>query len=324
MGFEIEDERTRGERIARPLDKLREDVSLLVLRGPESGRRFPVKPPGGVMGRQPGCVIQIRDPNISRRHALVEFTADGRVMLTDLGSKSGVYVNGVRVSRAEIYDGNNVQLSNDTVLRVRYQDPAETELLAELHGSNVKDSISGLANRRYLGERLAQELAFARRHSQPLSVVMFDIDDFHKVNEADGRAAGDALIRAMAEVLQKDSRIEDVVTRYGGDQFVVVMRASTAEQSSIYAERVCKQLRTRTFAVGDVPLRISMSVGIASYEPGRFEIDDLQKLLDRADAAVYQAKSEGKDRIEPWIEEYTGDSEMAPESGEPSDPEAEA
>src|SRR5262245_34351044 len=156
MGHEIEDERTRGERIARPLDKPREDVSLLVLRGPDSGKRFLVKPPGGVLGRLPGCVIQINDPDISRRTAVLELTPRGAVMLSDLGSKSGVFVNGARVSRAEIFDGNNLQVSNDTVLRVRFQDPVETELLDELAGASIKDSVTSVPNRRYLGQRLAQ------------------------------------------------------------------------------------------------------------------------------------------------------------------------
>jgi diguanylate cyclase (GGDEF)-like protein len=313
MGFKIEDERTRGERIARPQDKEREDVLLLVLGGPEAGKRFLVKPPGGVLGRQPGCVIQLEDPDISRRHALLEFTGDGRVMITDLGSKSGVFVNGARIARAEIFDGNNLQVTNDTVLRVRFQDPAETELLDELWVGNIKDSVTALPNRRYLSQRLGQELAYARRHSEPLSVVMLDIDDFHKVNEADGRAAGDALLRAIAELLRGGSRAEDVVGRYGSDQYLVVLRGTGEAEAKVYAERMRKSCRSRTFDVGDVPLRISLSVGVASFQPGGPEVEDLQKLLDRADSAVYRAKSGGKNRVEPWVDESVdGEEPKAP------------
>jgi two-component system cell cycle response regulator len=304
VAHEIEDERTRGERIARPQDKEHEDVSLLVLGGPDQGKRVLVKPPGGVLGRQPGCVIQIRDPNISRRHALLEFTSDGRVMLTDLGSRNGVFINGARISRAEVFDGNNVQISNETVLRVRFQDPAETELLDELHGANIKDNVTGLPNRRYLTRRLAQELSYARRHSEPLAVVLIDIDEFHRVNEVDGQAAGDALLRELAKVVREDARLEDVVTRYGSDQFVVVMRKTDAAHAMIFAGRVCEAVRGRTYDVGDVPIRASVSCGIASHEPAVSDIKEVRELLDHADAAVYHAKAlssaQGKSRVARW------------------------
>lgn len=322
MGFGIEDERTRAEKIAPPTDQVHEDVSLLVLRGPDIGQRFLVKPPGGVMGRQPDCVIKIRDPNISRRHALIEFTNDGRVMLTDLGSRNGVFINGVRVSRAEVFDGNNVQVSNDTVMRVRFQDPLETELLIELQGAIVTDKITGLPNRRYLLDRLAQEMSFARRHNEPVAVVMVDVDDFKKVNDTDGQAGGDALLSGIAKLIRRSARLEDVVARYGGDQFVVVLRRSNADAASTFVERLLKAVRKATFDVGDVPIRASVSAGLASFAPepdtrraaaGRSKkrgakkvevvpsaLEEGQRLLDRADAAMYEAKSGGKDRFARW------------------------
>jgi diguanylate cyclase (GGDEF)-like protein len=307
----MEDERTRMDSVSPTFDKPPEDVALLVLRGPDVGKRFLVKPPGGVLGRQPDCAIQIHDPNISRRHALLEFAASGRVMLVDLGSKNGVHVNGVRISRAELFDGNNIQLSSDTVVRVRFQDPAETELLDELQGAVVQDQLTGLPNRRYLTTRLAQELSYARRHREPLSLTMIDVDDFHKINDADGQEGGDALLKALALLVRKSARLEDVVVRYGGDQLVMVLRATKIEQAEISALRVAELIRKRVFKVGDVPTRVSVSAGMASYEPGRFEIEgELQPatgapsmvhtLLDRADTALFRAKSAGKDKVVRW------------------------
>jgi diguanylate cyclase (GGDEF)-like protein len=221
-----------------------------------------------------------------------------------------------------------VQISNETVLRVRFQDPAETELLDELHGANVKDSATGLPNRRYLSQRLAQELSYARRHKEPLAVVLMDVDEFHKVNEADGQAAGDALLREIAKVVREDARLEDVVTRYGNDQFVTVMRNSDAAAASVFAERLTEKIRGRTYAVGDVPIRATISCGVASYEPEKVDIEEMAVLLDHADAAVYAAKEGGRDRVACWTappersadrngadENKAEESEPAPESG---------
>ncbi|MCA9618679.1 MAG: GGDEF domain-containing protein, partial [Myxococcales bacterium] len=242
MSHEIQEERTRAEQVSPTWDRKNEDVSFLVLRGPDMGRRFLVKPPGGVVGREEGAAIQTRDTTISRRAALIEFTAEGRVMITDLGSKNGVYIDGVRISRAEIYDGNHVQLSNDTVMRVRFQDPVETELLEEMQGAVMVDTLTGLPNRRYLKGRLAQEMAWARRRQDPLSLALFDVDDIKKVIDADGQPAADELVATIAGLLRGRTRQEDVVIRYGADEVIVLMRGTGSDEATQTVARLTKAI----------------------------------------------------------------------------------
>ena len=299
MGWEIEDERTVSDSVVPPAKESRDDVSLLVLRGPDQGKRFPLDPPGGVIGRQEDCAVPLRDPNISRRHALVE-VGDGRVMLSDLGSRNGVFVNGARVSRAEVFDGNDIQLSNDSVLRVRFQDPEEAKLLDDLYGAVVTDGVTGVANCRYFETRLAQEVSFTRRQTSPCTVALIDIDDFRRVVAADGQAGGDALLKAIAELARRCSRLEDEVARFGEDQVAVLLRATSAEQALVYGARICQLVREQRFDVGDVAIRATVSVGVASFEPGQYDVDEPAVLLDRADAALYRAKSDGKDRVAGW------------------------
>ncbi len=299
MGWEIEDERTVSDSVVPPANESRDDVSLLVLRGPDQGRRFPLVPPGGVIGRQEECTVRLRDPNISRRHALVE-VGDGRVMLSDLGSRNGVFVNGAQVSRAEVFDGNDIQLSSDSVLRVRFQDPEEAKLIDDLYGAVVTDGVTGAANRRYLETRLAQEVSYTRRHSTPCSVVMIDVDDFRRVMATDGQAGGNALLRAIAELVRRSSRLEDEVARAGEDQLAVILRATGADQAIVFGERVCQLVREQHFDVGDVAIRATVSVGVASYEPDGTDVEEATVLLDRAAAALCCAKSDGKDRVAGW------------------------
>lgn len=336
----IQDERTRAEQVAPTYDRKDEDISLLVLRGPDMGRRFLVKPPGGIIGREEGAAVQTTDTTISRRAALIEFGDGGRVLVTDLGSKNGVFIDGVRISRAEIYDGNHIQLSNDTVMRVRYQDPIETELLQQLQGSATKDSLTGLPNRRYLRERLEQEMAWSRRKRDPLSLALFDVDDFKKVMDADGQAASDQLIKEIAAILRAGTRQEDVVARYGSDEIVVVMRSTEPEVVRAAVERLRKDVGGRIFDVGDVPIKATVSAGVVTYdgpdedaqdEPKKavprptkkkaakmktgkktpkedervlahISEQDVSELLARADAALFKAKQAGKDCLALWEE----------------------
>ena len=306
VGYDIADERTQAQSINATWDKRNEDVVFLALRGPDQGTRFLVKRPGGIVGREAGGALQSRDPNISRRHALLEFSADGRVLMTDLGSKNGVFINGVQISRAELFDGQHVQLSNDSVYRVRFQDPEETELMESMALSMLRDGLTGLPNRRYVPDRLAQELAYGHRHGEPVTVALMDVDDTKKVVDADGQAGADKLVKQIASLVRAGVRAEDVVVRYGADELLTLMRNTTAEAAKDILERVRKKVETTHFDTGDIPIRATITIGIAAYEPagkpkGRtkkvpVDAELVRQLLDRADSALFRGKDSGKNQ----------------------------
>lgn len=312
VGYDIADERTQAQSINATWDRRNEDVVFLALRGPDQGTRFLVKPPGGIVGRETGGAIQSRDPNISRRHALLEFSSDGRVLLTDLGSKNGVFVNGVQITRAELFDGNHVQLSNDSVFRVRFQDPEETELMESLSVSILRDPLTGLPNRRYVSDRLAQELAWAHRFGRAVSVALVDVDDTKKVMDADGQAGAERLVKQIAQLVQKGTRAYDVVARYGSDELMLLMRDTGLEEASAILERIRKAVAKRTFDTGDIPIRATITVGLAAYEPAGppkgknkkepFDGELIHQLLDRADSALFRGKDAGKNRVALYAE----------------------
>lgn len=313
VGYDIADERTQAQSINATWDKRNEDVVFLALRGPDQGTRFLVKRPGGIVGREAGGALQSRDPNISRRHALLEFTADGRVLITDLGSKNGVFINGVQISRAELFDGQHVQLSNDSVYRVRFQDQEETELMESIAHSVMRDPLTGLPNRRYVGERLAQELAYAHRHGEPLSVALMDVDDTKKVMDADGQAGADKLVKMIASLVRSGVRAEDVVVRYGADELLTIMRNTGVEEAKKILERVRKAVAKKAFDTGDIPIRATVTVGLAAYEPAgkpkgkkkKEPVDPelVNRLLDRADSALYRGKDAGKNQCAVYDED---------------------
>ena len=153
------------------------------------------------------------------------------------------------------------------------------------------DSLTGLHNRAYLDRRLHEEVGRSRRESNPLTVLMVDIDDFKVINDARGHAEGDAVLKHVGDVIRSAVRVFDVCARYGGDEFVIVMPNSDAASALACAERI----RTRTEqSLDGTPLpRVTLSVGVATALPDSTPTE----VLARADRALYAAKAMGKNAV---------------------------
>jgi len=167
---------------------------------------------------------------------------------------------------------------------------------AYAHAAAV-DPVSGLFNRRYFHVRLEEELQRSRRHEIPLALLMMDIDDFKAVNDIYGHLAGDGVIKETAEIVRRAVRVFDVCTRFGGEEFAVIMPASSEEGASAVAERI--RVRVAAFRSAERPLedlRVTVSIGLALSEPGMTARD----LINRADEALYAAKRSGKNRVRPF------------------------
>jgi diguanylate cyclase (GGDEF)-like protein/PAS domain S-box-containing protein len=157
------------------------------------------------------------------------------------------------------------------------------------------DHLTGLPNRRYLDSYLTSSLGPRRRADDHLVVLFLDLDDFKPVNDEHGHQAGDEVLRAIARRLRNTAREDELVARYGGDEFVVVTtRARTAYDVSLLAERILSAVRTPIVGLAAEPIVVGASVGIGHANRG----EDPTDLLRRADAASYRAKRAGKGRIE--------------------------
>lgn len=159
---------------------------------------------------------------------------------------------------------------------------------------STHDPLTRLFNRRYLETTLDREISRARRGEQTLCVMVLDIDHFKKFNDTRGHDAGDALLVHFARLLQEKTRKEDIVCRYGGEEFVIVLPGASAEIGLQHAERLCAATRAMQVNFNGEPLgSITVSIGIAAY-PQHGETQD--ELITRADAALYKAKHGGRDR----------------------------
>ncbi|MGA7105766.1 MAG: sensor domain-containing diguanylate cyclase [Candidatus Deferrimicrobiaceae bacterium] len=167
-----------------------------------------------------------------------------------------------------------------------------------LESSVTLDDLTGLCNRRYFAQWFETEIRRARNYLTPLSIFLFDIDHFKKVNDTHGHHAGDLVLRKVAEVARRNTRGSDLISRYGGEEFAVVMTSANKEQALSYATNLKEKIAaTGTKIPGlDNPLHITISGGVATF-PGDGETTT--DLLNAADQALYRAKRDGRNKILP-------------------------
>ena len=158
----------------------------------------------------------------------------------------------------------------------------------------VIDPVSGLFNRRYFQARLDEELQRAIRQLTSVGLLMVDLDGFKSINDRFGHVAGDLVIRDISEILRRSVRIFDVCTRFGGEEFAVMMPGGTVESAGAIAERIRQRVEAYQRSEFDLAdLRVTASIGVAVAPPGV----TARELIERADRALYHAKKAGKNRV---------------------------
>ena len=161
----------------------------------------------------------------------------------------------------------------------------------EFEQLSVTDSLTGLLNRRYLQERLSEEIQRSKRHHFPMSLLMLDVDKFKSYNDTFGHLAGDAALRIVASILKDNLRGDDVAARYGGEEFAVLLPQTSSEEASVIAERIRMQIERTQF-----PHRnITASIGIAKTTA---EVNSPDDIIWAADRALYEAKGRGRNNVQ--------------------------
>lgn len=152
-----------------------------------------------------------------------------------------------------------------------------------------KDPLTNLGNRMAMTEQLEQEIAIAHRHQRPLTLMLLDIDKFKSVNDQHGHQVGDLVLKQFSQLLGKLNRQSDQSYRFGGEEFVTILRDTEPKGALIAAERICHTISSHIMKAGQTDLQITASIGMASYQTG----DSADSLIRRADMAMYQIKNRG-------------------------------
>lgn len=166
-------------------------------------------------------------------------------------------------------------------------------LFEEVKSLAIRDGLTGLYNYRYFWEMLSQQVGQSRRYGWPLSLLFLDIDNFKTVNDTLGHPQGDLVLKGLAAYLKKEVREADILCRYGGEEFVVLLPQTPVEQARTMAERLRKGIACTPMGPADRPVSITVSIGVAGLKPGM----DGAALVKAADEALYGAKRTGKNRV---------------------------
>jgi diguanylate cyclase (GGDEF)-like protein len=181
-----------------------------------------------------------------------------------------------------IFGYNRLRVAHDRIITLSYTDP-----------------LTGIANRRIFLESLGGAISFAQRHQTPLSLILADLDNFKSINDSFGHNAGDQVLQIFATHLMGGSRQEDLVARWGGEEFIMMLPGTGAKEATVLGERIRYRLEKTTFPSSDI--RVTASFGVTAYQLG----DTVDGFIERADQALYEAKSLGKNQVT-----LLGDEEM--------------
>jgi two-component system cell cycle response regulator len=183
------------------------------------------------------------------------------------------------------------------IKRRRYQDRLRSNYERSLSLA-LTDSLTGLYNRRYTVRHLDGLMSRTRDNGKPVSVLLFDIDHFKSVNDTYGHAAGDTVLQTIGQRASANLRGTDMVARFGGEEFVVVMSDTPRDLAAMVAERIRDRIATEPIKLSDdgsAAITVTVSIGVATSSGGDTTPDDI---LRRADAAMYRAKADGRNRVE--------------------------
>jgi diguanylate cyclase (GGDEF)-like protein len=173
-------------------------------------------------------------------------------------------------------------------------------LFQQVEDMALRDTLTGLYNRRYLQQILEYEINRARRYHQPLSVIFIDLDHFKEINDTHGHAMGDKILRQVAGRLAQLFRTTDVLGRYAGDEFLAILPSTPTSGVQILAERILASLRDYEMMVRGQSVRASVSIGFETFT-GEDGVG-AATIIDRADKAMYQAKNQGRGRVHGFSE----------------------
>jgi two-component system cell cycle response regulator len=274
---------------------------LVVLAGVSAGEMFKLQLDKTVIGRGPRCAVRLNDEGVSREHCQLvregqgEKTENEKMVLEDLGSTNGTFCNGIRVDRRELADGDKIMVGSTTILKFTYHDYLDEVFQRQMYESALRDGLTKVFNKKYFTDYLEKEFAYAARHGSPLALIFLDIDYFKRINDTHGHPAGDFVLSELSQLMATLVRTEDVLARFGGEEFTVLCRGTDLGGAKIVAERLRRTVEAHTFSFGTKTIPVTISLGIAAIPDTA--IADHAQFLAAADKALYEAKRTGRNRV---------------------------
>jgi len=205
--------------------------------GPDIGRRIPLLNSQYIVGRDNEAGLVVGRSSVSRQHARLFLDDDGNWWVEDLNSTNGTFVNETRIKNKQLADSDQVRFG-DAIYKFLAGSNIESAYHEAIHNMAIQDGMTGIHNKRFFMEFLEREIAVASRHGHPLTLVMFDVDHFKKVNDTFGHLAGDAVLKDLSFRIRPRIRREDLFARYGGEEFACVLPSTALPGGIVFAEHL--------------------------------------------------------------------------------------
>jgi len=270
------------------------EACLVVIYGSELGKKYNLNSSSLVIGRSSKCDIQIDQESISRNHSKIVNTGKS-ILVRDLGSTNGTYVNDEPIDEYVLRDGDLIKIGR-TIFKFLTGGNIENAYHEEIYRLTTIDGLTQIYNKRYFLETLEREIARSQRYRRSLSLVMFDIDHFKKINDSYGHLAGDYVLKHLASTVKTKIRREDLFARYGGEEFAIVLPEIDGINSKAFAEKIRQLVEKQDFRFENTRIQVTISMGVGAIDD---EHNDAATLIKQADDFLYAAKSAGRNRVCP-------------------------
>ncbi|HLE11538.1 MAG: hypothetical protein A2504_05735 [Bdellovibrionales bacterium RIFOXYD12_FULL_39_22] len=270
-------------------------AALLVVGGELNGTIFDLIEKEVTVGRSAENMIALDFPGISRLHFKL-LQKEKEYLLEDAGSRNGTYLNNKKVDAiTKLVRGDIIKIGSMALKYLPHGDP-ERLTYDKLNLEANTDKWTKCYNKAYFNRACEMEVKKSKVTGIPLSIIMFDLDHFKKLNDTYGHDAGDYVLQHLSQILRKHGvRDTDVLSRYGGEEFVLLLPKTNLKQAFEIAERLRKVIETEQFTYDNKVLPVTASLGVADYRQGVLSGVDLFK---RADKALYLSKSNGRNQVQ--------------------------
>ncbi|HEY3359600.1 MAG TPA: GGDEF domain-containing protein [Polyangia bacterium] len=267
------------------------EACMVVIYGDDLGRKHNLEAPSILVGRSNTSDIQIDQESVSRNHAKIINTGKS-VILRDLGSTNGTYVNDDLIDERVLRDGDLIKIGR-TIFKFLTGGNVENAYHEEIYRLTTIDGLTQIFNKRYFMEILEREISRSHRYRRELSLIIFDIDHFKRINDTHGHLAGDHVLRHLATTVKNNIRREDLFARYGGEEFAIVLPEIDLPGARYIADKLRKLVEATQFRFEETDMPLTISLGIAACGE---DVNEPAQFIKLADEKLYEAKQSGRNR----------------------------
>jgi two-component system, cell cycle response regulator len=286
---------TRATKISalKELAPVESECCVVQIHGPNLGKKYTLQENELTIGRGEDNHIVVDLDTVSRKHARILRRQD-QMFMEDLRSTNGTFLNNQEVKQETPLRSGDLITVGGSIFKFLTGDNVELQYHETIYTLTIMDGLTGVNNKRYFLEYLEREMGRSHRYGRPLTLAMFDIDFFKKINDVHGHLAGDYVLRELAQTVKRMVRKEQCFARYGGEEFALVVPEDGGEKSRIFAEKIRHTIEEKHFAFEGQDIPVTLSIGMADVT--REMVDPLQ-FIKVADANLYKAKKSGRNRV---------------------------